>query len=216
MSYRSWLSKILPTSFAREWSEKLGGLYELVFDMIGELRREAIKVRFVYADTFPMDALPSAGSDRSMPRYPIETDAGYLQRLKGAWTAWAIAGTSPGVAAQFTAMGYRNDWKEAGDWNWDNQPDDWSRFWILLLGHPFTRWTLGDGHHLDDGVVLGSTAQVSDVALMRKTARKWKSGHVRLSHIVIVFDETAFALQQPDGTWQDVNQRSAAVSCIPG
>lgn len=214
-SFRQYLTRQAPISLAGEWGSKIVNLLGLIGDMAAELALEAVKARSLYSRTFPLDALRFVGDERSMPRYPIETDAMYLARLKTAWHAWTIAGTAQAVNEQFTAAGWPNDVKENADWNWDGNAAD-SRFWVVLTQHNFTRWVLGNDHSFDEGIVLGSTAKPDDITLMRAIARKWKAGHVRLSHVILVFDMATWLAQQPNGTWQDVNQRSAAVSCIPG
>lgn len=214
-SFRHFLTSQAPPWLLGEWGSKVVNLLGLLADMPAELALEGVKARSLSALTFPVDALRFVGEERNMPRYPIETDRTYRARLRTAWHAWTIAGTAQAIVEQFAAAGWPVTVRENADWNWDGNAAD-SCFWVLLTQHNFGRWTLGTSHAFDDGVVLGSTATVDDVSLMRSIARKWKAAHVRLSHLVIVFDNVAFQAQQPDGTWQDPDHRSAAVSCIPG
>jgi hypothetical protein len=53
----------------------------------------------------PPDALPLVGNERSMPRYPADTDATYRERLAEAWDTWLFAGNEDAITDQLAAFG---------------------------------------------------------------------------------------------------------------
>lgn len=99
MSYRTYQTTNGPPwmlgSIGLPWQASLGS----VKDTLAGSLRTAIKYRFPsYADS---EALGAIGADRLLERAPGESDADYAARLRGAWDAWARAGTPLGLLLAF-------------------------------------------------------------------------------------------------------------------
>lgn len=207
-TYRRWAIDNAPTWLRGNWGGKLVELLGFLFDSIEEANFEAGAAGTLNAPTFPVDGLALIGSERNIERYTAETDDQYKARLQGAWVAWPQAGTKLGLLSQLTAAGFDAEIKEMRDWDWDGDAANWSRVWVVLHN---TGWTLnkwGDGRKWGEGV-WGLTATVEEAHTLRRLIKKWKPGHVVVI-LVIVIDEVTWALEQPDGTWGDPENRSAS------
>ena len=147
----------------------------LPLDILSEWANQGVKARFFDSNTFPADALPLLGAERLIERYPADTDETYKARLKDAWNIWQEAGTQAGIRRQLEAFGLRDiEFRSNTDWNWDNQPDNWSRFWVILnkSGHSFEKGRIwGDGSVWGGGWTWGSTATFEEVSTIRRIIR---------------------------------------------
>jgi hypothetical protein len=200
-----------PTVLQGARGERLAGAFALMFDTLAETANEAVKARFLGSNTHPVDALPLIGQERMLPRYPVDSDASYRARLRDAWNAWTKAGTDVGIVAQLAAMGLTAYVREQNiDWDWDGDTANWSRFWVVITGHPWSRWKWGDGHTWGGGQSWGSSATVAEVRSVRALVRKWKPARSVCPYIIVVMEADDWALQQPDGSWADPANRSAA------
>lgn len=203
-----------PTVLQGERGQKLlPGTLGVLFDALTEGANQGVKARFPTSDTFPPDALPYVGAGKALERYPIDTDATYKARVLDAWDAWAQAGTPTAIVRQLAALGLTATIKEnhTAGWNWDGSTANWSRFWVVITGHPWVGWTWGDGSIWGQpDLTWGSTATVDDVRSVRALVRKWKPAHVVCANIIVVLDAGTWAAEQPDGTWGDPANRSAA------
>lgn len=183
----------------------------LPLDLLSEWVNQGVKARFFGSNTFPADALPLLGSERLIERYPADTDETYKARLQDAWNIWEEAGTQAGIRRQLEAFGLSDiEFRSNTDWNWDNQPDNKSRFWVILnkSGHSFEKGrTWGDGSVWDGGWTWGSTATFDEVSTIRRIIRKFKPGHDICLHIVVVLDEAVW-VPEPDGTWDKWQNRN--------
>lgn len=220
-TYRDWLQRILPPILVdNEWGAKLASLYALAQDTVQDTVALAVYARSLTSRAFPADALRLVGSERSMPRYLVETDAQYRQRLLGAWPAWSSAGTAPTLAGQLVLAGYTDAAVyDTHDWNWDGNDADWSRFWVLLPVNPFEIWRIGDeGVVIGEDRVIGLNAKPSDIAYVRGIVRRWKPAHMRCSEIIFLTAAvSAWEAHLPDGTWGDpANRNNDAAAYIRG
>lgn len=193
----------------------LQGTLGRLFDDQAEGFRNAVRSAFVgdagaTAIGPALDALGAAGHELSLPRYPSETLDQYNTRLQAAWNSWTLAGTEANLIAQLALGGVTATIKHNRDWNWDGHPENWSRFWIIITGHPWTYWQWGDGHHWGGGQTWGSTATAAEVRDILAIVHKWKPGHWRCENIIVVMDGTAWAAGPPDGTWADPANRNPA------
>lgn len=207
-TYRQWAHDTVPTWLRGRWGGKLSEFIGFVFDTIQEEVFEAGAAGMLDAPTFPADALPHIGSERSIERYPSESDATYHSRVKGAWVAWPQAGTKGGVLSQLSAGAFTASIMEMKDWNWDGVPANWSRFWVLITAHGWTRNKWGDGRVWGQGV-WGASATQAEAQTLIRIVRKWKPGHV-VAIIVVVMDDVAWAAALPDGTWGNPANRNPA------
>jgi hypothetical protein len=214
MTHQRYAAEALsPTVFQGESGQKLlPGTLGVFFDAAAEGCNQAIKARFFDSDTFPPTALPYLGAGRSMPRYALDSDTSYTARLRDAWNIWPQAGTKYGIESQLGALGLTAEVKDrtTAGWNWDGDHDNWSRFWVVITSHPWSPWEWGDGTLFGDGHTWGSDATLSEVQSVRALVRKWKPAHVICEHIIVVMDGVTWAAEQPDGTWHNPANRSAA------
>ena len=117
------------------------------------------------------------------------------------------------------------DTNHSEEWDWDSlsnpaPPDagENGRFWLIVYApcnDPYlagTEGTWGDGAtKYGDGKggtavkTIGTTATSRWVELVRGEAREWRAAGMRLSHIIVAFDESTFnplsPVGLPDGHW---------------
>ena len=207
-TYRRWARDLTPTWLRGTWGGALTELFGFMFDVIEEEVFEAGAAGMLDAPTFPADALPHVGSERAIERYPSETDATYKARVKGAWVAWPQAGTIGGLLSQLTAGEFTAAINEMKDWDWDGDAANWSRFWVVITDHGWSRNRWGDGRKWGEGV-WGATATQAEAHTLLRIVSKWKPGHV-VAIIVIVMEDVAWAADLPDGTWGNPANRNRA------
>lgn len=192
-------------------------LHGLIAESISELAFLAVKVNNLYAEALPQDALLYIGRERLIERYPTETDFSYRRRLQIAWPSYQWVGTSQSIENQLFYAGFEAYARDTTQWDWDGASADWSRFWVVITGHPFDAWHYDeDGYSWDGPQVWDSTATSADVALLRGIVRKWKPAHMRCSHLILVLDEASWISAQPDGSWGDPTNRSDGAIYFPG
>ncbi len=187
------------------WTSALG----FWFDMQAEAAVQAVKAAQLRSDTFHVSALPLIGNERQMPRYPIETDDQYNLRLRGAFGTWAKAGNFQAIIDQLAIIGLTAEIWEQGQngpsplqdsaaiWDWDDDTANWSRFFVVITGHPYTERVWDDGWTYDDGGTWGSDATVEDVQLVQSIVTHWKKAATVYPHIIIVMDQAAWDLVSP-------------------
>jgi len=204
-----------PTVFRGPWGERvMGAFVGMTGDLLAEADKQAVSAGMVGSATFPADGMVKLGNERRLPRYEADTDATYKARLQDAWDAWTKAGGQAGIKGQLEAYGLSNiTFKIDSDWNWDGTSYK-SRFWVLIGegGHPWldTQHTYGDGSKYDSSYTYGSTATPSEVAVVRDIVRRFKAGDEICANIIVIFDDTAWAAAQPNGTWGRWENRNAA------
>lgn len=209
-TFRKWAIDNAPTWLRGTWGGKLTELFGFLFDTIEETNFEAGAAGSLEAPTFPADAIGLIGSERNMERYSAETDAQYKARIQGAWIAWPQAGTRNGILSQLTLGGFTAELKEMRDWDWDGDAANWSRFWVIITGTGWATRAWGDGRVWGEGV-WGADAPTEEAHTLLRIIRKWKPGHV-VAITIVVFDDVAWAADQPDGTWDvPANRNPAAI-----
>lgn len=214
-TFRLWAGEVLsPTVLTGEFGHKLAvGTLGLVWDMIAETYRQAVKSWILLSREFPSDALALMGDARNMPRYPNENDDGYKFRLHHAWTTWQQAGTPQSVKNHLElGLGWSVEVEENHTWNWDGDASKHARAWFIVRGHGFEPLLWGDGHAWGSDGTWGSSATPADVNAVRSIVRLWKNGHL-LAMIVIVMDDAQWdADAPPDGSWGNpVNRSEGAI-----
>lgn len=212
-------------------------------DTIAEASEQASLARFPMSA--PEDALVLIGRDRGIVRGPNEPSISYRQRLLLWLEAWKGAGVGGAMLDQIAgfitpATARIRIWTQLGvvytrevdgtltiehvdssdptaGWNWDNRPDLWARFWLViysLSGGPWTREpVLGTpahyiGERIPTGGSIGSSATVSDVESIRSIVNQWKPAASKCPYIMVAFDAAAFAPTDsapplPNGTWAE-------------
>lgn len=226
MSYRRWLARLAaPLWLSNDGSARfIQGLWGTLADSVADGMLEGLYAPWLtMGEAKAEDVLLRLGQERRMPRFTLgsagESVALYRLRLMAAWRSWEYAGTSPVLLDQLALMGLSNvEVKEPSEWNWDGNVEDWSRFWVVIhRPHPWTTgWHWGEPVFGDPAFTYGSSMTINEVEMLRRTVRQWKPAHVRCAHIIVVFDEAAWLLSQPDGTWQSSAARNTAAAYIAG
>jgi hypothetical protein len=229
-NWREAVLRLLPGWLTAEggFGERVTGTVGLVTDLVSVAAGEAARAPWLLEETCPDDALPMLGEERRMPRYPGETAAAYKARLHAAWEAWEYAGTAQAIISQLEAFGLSDiEVMTPRDWDWDSAAPgtwedgvggdaNWSRFWVVIKGHPWTGATWGAGGAWGSGGVIGLSATRDEIAAVRDIVQRWKGAEALNPWIIVVLDEVTWAAEQPDGTWHDWRNRSASARYIDG
>jgi P2-related tail formation protein len=169
---------------------KLGSAFfeapSILMDFVIDLCREGFKARLI--DRCPPDALPSHASDRTMERWPSESEQDWRTRIGSAWDKWAKGGTNAGVLENVQGVGYPNTIiREYWDWP-DGDDSQWARFWIVIdQPHNIQGPAPIGGFTLGDGTILGvSGITDDDVNRLRRIVRTWKAAHAHCEKIIAV------------------------------
>jgi hypothetical protein len=229
-TFRDTIRRISPGWLQRFWGYRV--LYSLAIqlDALGDATSFGVKSRF--PNVYSNETLPIIGRERGITRGFDETDAAYALRL----TRWLddhrrrgnpytllrqiqgylaphvvrlrIVNTS-GVWFTLNADG-SIEYFEGGNWDWDGDPAQPSRFWMIIYP-PGDLWvrdgTWGDGAVWgDNGQTWGSTAPIEQVETIRQIITEWEAPHSKCINVIVSFDAAAFdptdtAPPLPDGTW---------------
>jgi hypothetical protein len=201
-------------------------------DVIAEAATQALEARF--PERAPDDALPYHGRDRGIIRGPLELAASYRIRLLLWLEAWRGAGvgralldqvagylspnacrlrlwTQVGVVYTLEADGTFSITRSASPWNWDQRPELWSRFWLLIYstgGIPWTHaGTFADRVSWGDPATstFASTATQAEAQSIAAIVDQWKPAAALCQNVLVVFNSAKFnpavASDLPDGTW---------------
>jgi hypothetical protein len=214
--FRDYIYRLSPAFLRDYWGQRLMGILGLSWDGIAEGATIAVGATKLYSDERATDVLDLIGEERMLPRFPDETDTDYEARLHDAWELWQQAGTRNGIAQMFDRWGGKvlNHARNA-DWNWDAQPSNWSRIWVILFDHGWTEGpALGDPDMPalgDPSWTLGSTATPDEVRAARNIVRSFKEAHATCVNVIVVLDEAGWSAAMatgPDGTWNNPVNRS--------
>ncbi len=182
------------------WLNALGQ----VKDALAQRAREAVQSRL--PARAPPDALSAIGSERSLDRYPVDTDATYRSRLADAWGLWQWGGTAKGVLDELNrAFPSYNNWRlitqQGRIWQRSSggaisfadsaprafaAPNAWNMVQLWWL--PTLPW----------GSTPADTSQ--EAATCRGILSKWKGGHIIVDRIVLVRSGTGL-WGYPGQTW---------------
>ncbi len=202
--------QLSPSWLRGYWGQRMvASVAGLMQDVILDGAYMAINVRSLRSPLFPYDGLDLMGHERALPRFPGEAHATYKTRLLDAWKIWRQAGTAGGIRHLFTRLGFAIEIRRNVDWNWDNHPENWSRFWVLIATHNWIsdgNW--GDPGTWGDGGTWSTTATPDEVRAVRNIVRQFKAAHEICPAIVIVLNGTGWAAGQPDGNWTWVWNRN--------
>lgn len=217
-NFREMAANLSPGTWKRQWGQKLvQGAIGLLFDMLAEGTRTAVITTKFGSKNFPDDVPEQIGIERHLPRFPGETITAYSSRLQNAWNLWRQAGTDGGIVAMFEALGLTATVYSNADWDWDSQPNNWSRIWVVFEeGTWGTGATWGGGATWGDGTLWGIGATRDEIRAVRNIVRSFKAANVICPAICVVFDAVTWAAEQPDGTWDNILNRSGAAIYIDG
>jgi len=214
--WREWMYRQSPGFLRNTWGQRFMGVLGLMLDALSEGTQQAVTARFFKSKTFPDDAYPLLGAERSMPRFPAESLAAYRARVLDAWNAWQQAGTAIGIIDQLGKLGFTATIYQNHEWDWDSDPANWSRIWVVITAHPWTNdgdW--GDPGIWGDGGTWGSNASREEVRSVQNLVRQWKPAHVVVEHVIVVLDGGSWS-PTPTGDWDRWENRSAAAIYWPG
>lgn len=166
-----------------------GALGDAKQDALDELKA-AVKARLPLDDAADDDLrLRWLGEQFALERYPGETGAQHLARLRRAFSAHAKAGTSAAVVEQLEAFSGGADVRVVEDWEWHGAEGEWpSRCWVVLgpdlgrLGWQPLRlgaWVLGSGQ------TLGSTATRAEIEAVVRIVKKWRDLGALLVSVIV-------------------------------
>jgi len=97
---------LYPTALRGQWGAAWGGAFGAQKDDVVTRGKLAVKAGFVRLA--PADALARHAADVVLPLLPGEADADLRARVAAAWDTWPWAGTSAGLSAAVTLLGYTN------------------------------------------------------------------------------------------------------------
>lgn len=108
-NFREFIFRISPPWLQRFFGERLMGVTGgLMADSIMEGAAQGSRAPHLRSGIQPPDALPFIGSERSMPRYPADTDETYRDRLHAAWDTYEVGGNDGAIISQLNAFGLAN------------------------------------------------------------------------------------------------------------
>lgn len=218
--------KSLPRWLTDEEGELVGYSLDLLKQIFVERVRLGLLARFPsYA---PPDALASVGRERRVVRGINESQESFAGRCV-AWLDDRDTSGNPftlmqklaeytGPGPSFRTVDNRGNWfsrDESGNrsyllkrenWDWDNEPSRWSRFWVII--YPNSLWVpqakYGSGiKYGEPDKVFGATITPAQVATIRSLVADWKPLHGRCVNIILAFDNASFdpSSPEPDGQW---------------
>lgn len=249
-TFRTIRSTLAPRWLTEGEGKLVGYALDLVKDAAAQRAYLGLLARFPQNDpqgatTAPPDALAAMGRDRRLYRGIAETDQQYAARLKSwlddrrtAGTAFtmmkqlhAYTGTQNGVSFRVvdnsgnwytrSASGVESASLGLANWNWDNKPNDWSRFWVIVYpgtlwatttskyGAGLKKWGLGGG-----AGAYGATITPEQAKTLTALVNDWKPAGTTCMHVILAFDPASFSptAPEPDGTWGKFYKYSGGVA----
>lgn len=184
MSFADFLSSRLPRWLKGPWGLKFIAVTGGLVDTINTGALQAGEQHF--PQSAAADAVPFHGRERLIPRILGESTEAWRARLVDAWNIWVNSSTIDGYAAVL-----RTYLKEdslfaipAHDWlvdpvsDYDNDIDNWSRvFLILLQPHRFTQPVIGSSLVVDPQQLVGISMTYDELQDFRANARHWLGAH---------------------------------------
>lgn len=234
-THRDAIRDTAPRWLQGTWGGRLLYSLALVLDGMGDALAAGLKMRF--PGLYSTESLPLIGRERRIVRGPGETDGQFAARLRMWLDSHRRAGNPFALLEQLRAYllpenpsivlevinrnGVRYLLSNSGEasvftgetWDWDNHPDQWSRFWVVLNN---TKWdqsgiTWGSATW-GDGSAWGCDATPAEVTGVRNLVKAWTPPHAKCENVVVVFDAFGFSLTPPDGTWDYHINRSPAAA----
>lgn len=172
----------------------MGVVWGLMADGVAHGQTIGARMGMIRDSASTEDVLGFFGEERGLPRYPVETEEGYRDRLHGAWDAYDIAGSDGGMIAQLEAAGYTGAQIYTARDDWAVGDPDWSRYWVVIpagthsVTGPGANW--GAGRAWGDGLLWGISTGEADVATVRQIVRKWNPVRWRCVEIIFVVSGT--------------------------
>lgn len=232
--FRHAFRKLAPRWLTEGEGERVLYSLNLVIDAFAERTRQSVLARF--PGHAPPDALGPMSRDRGLIRGFAEPAAALRLRLLGWLDVWRSAGNAKTLMDQVAAYLYPHEvtlrlvtnngllwytratdgtfsyhFRSSSNWNWDDTPASWSRFWLIIYPPATGLWsdmTWGDLSYWGELDTWGSDNTLAQVEAIRSICRRFKPAGTRCSHIVIAFDPNWFSPDDvlsnpnmPDGSW---------------
>jgi hypothetical protein len=196
-SFGNYLDSFSPSWALGRLSSGFFGLVGVITDATAESYGQILRMPWLKEPTSPDDVLPLVGSERRMPRYPIETPAIYRERLWQAWEVYPWGGSRYSIEQQLEAAGF------PGTVRYFSPLHPWSTFWVhFAIGtHNVTLQgpIINDPHEwsVGDGTIIGPEGITSgELFSLRELVKKWK--HPQWVGATLVFQISGWTVG--DGT----------------
>lgn len=220
-SIQAMVSRIGPY-FVR--NQQIGGFLQSVAMYLDtEVENLALGLRQAYPLKCDPSSLPDIANNRQIRLYPAESEASQRDRLvhwkdhhrQRACHIGELRHAQPyflphkplmrivhqdglGQTATWHTIdgngNYSRHRQSPSNWNWDNHPERWSRWWVIV--YPPAEFLqpiyYGDGHHYGDGSRYYSAATSQMGQDMVNIFREWKASHSMLHGYIIATDENSF------------------------
>lgn len=204
--------------------KQIGGFLEACgFVCDSQVQTLVMGLRLGHPLTCDVSALPIIAPDRQIRIYPSESEASKRFRLsrwkqlhrEQASHIGEMRHTQPyfmpyspmmrivhqdglGASATWhtlTASGeYQIHRATPSNWNWDNRPSRWSRFWVIIYAPQSFIETprYGDGTRYSDGTRYASAATQQMSRDLVDMILEWKAAHSRLAGYIVATDPASF------------------------
>lgn len=178
-NFRDYIEQISPDWLLGELSAGfIGVIFSYTADALANAMSAAAKMPWLKEPTSPNDVLPLVGAERRLPRYPIDTDETYRNRLWLAWDTYEFGGDENTIIGELANTGIVGA-QVFDPWNATFDPVGyWSHFIVFfpIGSHPVTAagpawgsWNWGDGTIWGP---VGLTVELA--ATIRGIIAKWK------------------------------------------
>jgi hypothetical protein len=235
----------LPPWLTRHWGIRLLYAIAIQVDALTEMAKQALMARFPgFNESATAELCRNRKITRGPNETEVQITARLMTWLDDKRLLGHPVGIEKELDAFFTghSMHFRivfnngNYWdSDSGvitigwmPWNWDSRFDLPARFWLLLWIPIGDIWyddeTFGDTGDVGDGGVIGIrgvTDAVTGTAYgtvqgIQQLIHAAGSGNIRHMDTVVIFDNTAWEAQQPDGTWDIMSHRNPNCSYLAG
>lgn len=225
LTHRHTLFNLIPKWLRNNNAYRVLYAVAIVMDALGDALFAAVKIRF--PNVYSEESLSLLASERRMVRGRSESAESFAARLNQWWDVAKHSGDLFTIAKEVAkyflpahvivqcvtnngtmyTLGVDGSWSiSTVSWNWDNHPEYWSRFWVLIsnavIGATGTNALVQDSSQwvLDTSRMVGSdtTDTAADVRLIEETHR---APHKHCSGILVLLDVDAFWAEPPDGDW---------------
>ncbi len=99
------------------------------------------------------------------------------------------------------------------DWDFDNEPTNWSRHWPVITSHPWIAWEWGDGYQWGGGRTWGSTASREEIDSLKQISAQWKPMEAVTHSIIIVVDAANYQ-GAPAANWHLSRNRDIGAAYV--
>lgn len=242
-TFRDSFLRYAPPWLQRAWGSRLIYTFGLHDDALIDMAVAAVKLRF--PEYCLQEAVETLATERQIMRGPSEDEAAFIDRLVSWLDERKLKGNpytlirqiqaylSPNTATvkivnnggmwHWIDASGDNHFHYAGNWNWDDEPTWWARYWVVIhnptqidgvtrlwerettFSEPSTFGAVF-GEESERGMCVGSTIPLHVAASLKQLAQRWSPAHATCRYIIVAFDDDTFSPTGessglPDGTW---------------